>query len=434
MPKVDILVKLEQTDEIFSLPQTLMQVLDAIESEEWTAQSISAIIAKDPGLTARILKMANSSYYSRGAEISSVNRAVLVLGASMVKCLALSAVIFNPPAEVKNKLEFDFKGLYTHYLSTAITAQQLSEEVEGVKAEEAFTAGLLHDIGMIFLLKAEPIIYQEILKKHEFGSDLTSLEKESFGTDHAEVGYLISRKWKLPAILQNAIGNHHRLTEGDNYDDYSALEKIVALANLINRHVFSGVGQHIEESIRNISGLVKSLDLDHEIIQRINDKILQETLSAAEHVGIEVGDPFQLLEKANRQILNSYLTIEMLFKERQELSKQIIEEEHKLGAIQSKNIAVATLSHYINNAATAISGRIQLVDMLIKSNQINDSSNKLPGALEVIDSSLSKILAVMAELKSISSLDDVEYYKNSSTINIDENIDNRLKTMKKVLQ
>lgn len=433
MSVIDILAKLDHADEIFSLPQTLMEILEAVENEDWSAKSITAVINKDPGLTARVLRMANSSFYRRGSEIATVDRAVLVLGASMVKCLALSVAIYNPPQNIKGKFDYDVRSLYTHFLSTAIAARQICEATGLAKPEEAFTAGLLHDIGMLYILKVAPVEYTQILKQHEAGSGLVNLERETFDTDHAEIGYLISRQWKLPASLQNAIGNHHRITEYENFSEYDKLDQVIALANLINRHVFSPSGEFMEESINRIGNLTRALDINPDLVREINDKNLQETFKAAQHLGIDVGDPMTLLEKANRQIMRSYLTIESLFKERQDLSKQIIEEEHKLGAMQSKNIAVATLSHYINNAATAISGRIQLMQMLLKNDQIIDKKNKLQPALEVIDTSLTKILAVLAELKSLTSLDDLTFYKDSSTINIDENISRRLKTMKTVL-
>ena len=416
MPTIDILAKLDQADEIFSLPQSLLEIIQAVENEDWSAKSIAEVITRDPGLTARVLRMANSTYYRRGADIATVNRAVVVLGASMVKCLALSATIFNPPSELKDKFDYDIRSLYTHYLSTAIAARQISEATGLAKPEEAFTAGLLHDLGMIYILKVAPMEYAQILKQYESGTGLVKLERETFDTDHAEIGYLISRRWKLPAALQNAIGNHHRITEYENFSDYDKLDQVIALANLINRHVFSPSGEeYMEEAISRISNLTKALEMPPDLVREINDKNLQDTFQAAQHLGIDVGDPFTLLEKANRQIMGSYMTIESLFKERQELSKQIIEEEHKLGAMRSKNIAVATLSHYINNAATAISGRIQLVEMLMKKKQIIDNKNKLEPALEVIDTSLTKILAVLAELKSLTSLDDVTFYTVSYT-------------------
>jgi putative nucleotidyltransferase with HDIG domain len=433
MPKIDILAKLDDADEIFSLPQTLLEILEAVESEDWTAKSISAVIAKDPGLTARILKMANSSFYNRGSEISTVNRAVLVLGASMVKCLALSVAIFNPSNDIKEKYDFNIKSLYTHFLSTAIASRQIAEITGLVKPEEAFTAGLLHDIGLIFILKVEPDVYCPLLSKHDSGKDLINAEKKIFNTDHAELGYLISRKWQLPASLQNSIGNHHRIIEDSSYENYQNLDKIVALANLVNRSVFSTNGEMIALAIKKISRLLDHLNIDSDTIREINDTNFKETFEAAKHIGIDVGEPFELLEKANKQIMRSYLTIETLFKERQELSRHIIEEEHKLGAMKSKNIAVATLSHYINNAATAISGRIQLMEMLIKQHKIVDSEKKLAPALKVIDTSLSKILAVLAELKSLTSLEDATFHSNSYTINIDDNINERIQNMQNIM-
>jgi len=433
MSRIDILAKLDQADEIFSLPETLLEVLQEVESDDWSSKSMAAIINRDSGLAAGVLRMANSSYYNRGSRISTVNRAVVVLGASMVKCLALSAAIFNPIDEIKRKLNFDIRSLYTHYLSTAVAARQLAEKCGFARTEEAFTAGLMHDLGMMYIIRVAPEEYVDLLGRYEAGEDLVKMERELFDTDHAEVGYLISRRWKLPAGIQNAIGNHHRLTSYDNFGTHEKLDQIVALANLINRHIFSSSGCYVEENIQQVANLRRVLDLDQDAITEINDKNLQETFRAAEQIGMEIGDPMTLLEKANRQIMRSYQTVESLFKERQELSRQIIEEGHKLGAMESKNIAVATLSHYINNAASAISGRIQIVEMLLKNDMIVDKQGKLTPALEVIDTSLKKILAVLAELKSLTSLDGVKFHNGSSTINIDENISQRIKTMKKVI-
>jgi len=431
MAKIDILSRLDQADEIYSLPQTLLEILQAVENDNWSAKSMAAIISKDTGLTARILRMANSSFYAQGrGDITTVNRAILVLGVSMVKCLALSTAIFNPPREIKNKLSFDIHTLYTHFLSTAIASRQLAEEVHYPKPEEAFTAGLLHDVGVLFILRISPEQYNKILENDECGESLIDKEQEAFGTDHAEVGYLIARRWQLPSVLQNAIGNHHRLIEYDNLSDYGSLDQIVALANLVNRHVFSMGGESVEASIKRICRLVSALDLEQEVINKINQQNLQETFKASQNMGLDIGDPLTLLEKANQQIMRSYLTIEALFRERQELSRQILQEEHRLGAIKSKNIAVATLSHYINNAATAISGRIQLIQMLLKNGEIVDNTNKLGPAMETIDTSLIKILAVLAELKSLTSLEEAPFHKDSSTINIDTKIQRRISQMK----
>ena len=430
MPKLDLLSRLEKVDEVFSLPQTLLEVLQAVEGDDWSAKAIASVISKDPGLTAHILRMANSTYYRQSAEISTVNRAVVVLGASMVKCLALSIAIFTPPKQSKEKFTFDIQGLYTHFLSTAISAKYLAEMTGATKSEEAFTAGLLHDIGMIFILKAAPKEYLEILDKHDSGLPLVEMEREAFDTDHAEIGYLISRRWQLPSTLQNAIGNHHRIINYKQYDNYDGLDRIVALANLLNRHFFSASGKILEQSIQDINALAQSLEVTQEMLSEVNEKIFQETFQAAEHLGIECGDPIKLLEKANKQLMQTYVTIENLFRQRQDLSRRIIEEERKLGAMKSKNIAVATLSHYLNNAATVISGRIQLIARLMQEGMVSDTQNKLGPALDVIDSSLTKILAVLEELKSLTDLEDANFYVHSSAINIDDNIERRMKTMK----
>lgn len=94
--------------------------------------------------------------------------------------------------------------------------------------------------------------------------------------------------------------------------------------------------------------------------------------------------------------------------------------------LRSKNIAIATLSHYLNNVATAISGRVQLMQLALQRQQISDKSGKMTASLRVIEQSILKLLAVLAELKSLSHFDDQDFYNDSDALNIDERIKERL--------
>lgn len=108
------------------------------------------------------------------------------------------------------------------------------------------------------------------------------------------------------------------------------------------------------------------------------------------------------------------------------MSGKLLAEERLAGMIKSKNIAIATLSHYLNNVATAISGRVQLMQMAHDNGQIIDSSGKLPSSLKVIENSILKLLGVLAELKSLSRFDDQSFYNNSEALNMDERIQARM--------
>ncbi|NIP41970.1 MAG: HDOD domain-containing protein [candidate division Zixibacteria bacterium] len=430
MSNIDILAKLDRADEIFSLPPTIPEIIQEMDSDDWSAKSLGAIINRNPDLAGRIVRIAKSDFFDTGSEIKTVNSAVNALGGQTVRSLALSFVIFSPPDEIERNLNFDIKPLYTHYVSTAVAAKQLAEKCGLEEAGKAFIAGLMHDIGMIYMIRVAPKEYIELLMRYEAGEDLVRMEREIFNTDHAEVGYLLSRKWKLPGGLQSAIGNHHRIAQQGDFGSHKKLDQIVALANLINRRVFCYSGCYAKENIRQIENLIKALGLDEKVTTEISDKNLRRTFEAANNIGIEIADPLMLLEKANHQIMRSYLTLESLLKERRELSRQIIVEEHEPGTIESKSSAVANISHFVNNTATAISGKIQLMEMLLRNDKIVDKEGKLAPALVVIDTSLKKILAVLTELKSITSPGDEKFSEDSSKIDFTQRLEMLKKTVK----
>jgi signal transduction histidine kinase len=101
--------------------------------------------------------------------------------------------------------------------------------------------------------------------------------------------------------------------------------------------------------------------------------------------------------------------------------------------MRSKNIAIATLSHYLNNVATAISGRVQLMQLALEKREVADPTGTFPTSLKVIENSLLKLLAVLAELKSLSRFDDQNFYNDSDALNIDERIRIRLQSLDKDL-
>ena len=108
-------------------------------------------------------------------------------------------------------------------------------------------------------------------------------------------------------------------------------------------------------------------------------------MADAVHLGVDIGNIEDMLIRANQEIWKSYLTIENLFRERQELSRNLLLQERERGAIESKNIAMATLSHYLNNATMAIYGRSQLLRLMLKKGEHERLLEKLDNDLEVVD-------------------------------------------------
>jgi len=427
--QTDITAHLDKMDEILALPQVLVEVLHMVDNEQTTASKLASAVMHDPNLTAKLLQMANSSFYSRGKDITTVKQAILMLGVSMVKCLALSTSIFESEVLIDEEKGFDIRDLYSHCLGTAIAAKFIAEEAGFSRPEEAFTAGLLHDLGHLFLLKVYPERHMRMLLNHQFDQDLPAREREVYGIDHAELGSLIAAKWHLPQCFRSAIENHHCYVSVDSVMQLDKLDLVVLFADFLAGRIYSDTDQNIETSLEAIGVLTDALGLKASTAGEVSFKLLNDIMEAAGFLGIDVGDPLKVLQRANRRLFEAYATIEGLFKERRELSRRIIQEEHRIGAMRSKDIAIATLSHYINNAATIISGRTQLLQLMLKSDQLEDPDRKLDSALQVIDEALLKIMAVLAELKSFSSLDNLKFYNDSDAINIDESIQQRMDKM-----
>ena len=204
---------------------------------------------------------------------------------------------------------------------------------------------------------------------------------------------------------------------------------IVQLSELISKSVLDNRPQQLARRITCVNHMCQLMDLDREKIDEISFSLLTETIATAEYLGINIGDPTEVLTRANKELFNSFITIENLFRERQELSQRILVEERRIASMETKNVAIATLSHYLNNSTMAISGRAQLIRMLVGKGSIVDNEDKLDNVLAVIDKSVLKIMAVLAELRDLTDLEDMERYSESKAINIDDRIKQRMERM-----
>ena len=156
MKELKYVEKLQRDNSLLSLPQSLSQILAMVGRDDCSMDDLSDVILKDPGLTSRILKMANSSFYRQSSKISTVKQAVVMLGMMQVKCLALSSSVFQT-GRLEDKFHFDMKELFGHFISVAIGCNMLAELVEYRASEEVFISGLLHYINKLY----EPVIYYQ---------------------------------------------------------------------------------------------------------------------------------------------------------------------------------------------------------------------------------------------------------------------------------
>ena len=425
MDKMTILEEISRNDDILSLPQALNELLREIEKSSCSTESLAQIILKDPALTSRILKLANSSYYQRFSRTTTVHHAVQVLGISTVKCMALSSSVLNPDRFEKSSL-VNTKKLFADILTVAVAAEKIAKAVAVKATDEAFIAGLLHDVGVLYFINHYPDQYKKIALKQVRAGSLVDAERQIFGTDHCEVGYHLAVRWRLPVSICEAIRDHHSFsatTPG------TSLPNIIRLATLLGHLSAEDYGWDPVERMIRINQLVQLFGLSKDEIEQISVTLLSDAFAAAEFLNTDIGNVEDLLMRANKEIWRTYLIVHNLFQERQELSQKLLKEEHDKGAVESKNIAIATLSHYVNNAAMAIYGRTQLLRQRLERGETARVLESLPASLDVIENGVRKTVAVIAEIKDISPIDEVEFYNMSQAMKIDDRINRRIKQL-----
>lgn len=425
MNKIDILAQIHSNDKLLSLPQVLSEILEEVGKDDFSSDSLAKIILKDPSLTSRLLKMANSSFYQRVTNITTVHQAVSILGVTTVKCLTLSASIFNPE-RIAASTGVDPKEFFAYSLSIASASEKIAQTVQYPSPEEAFIAGLLHDIGVLFFLHHYPDRYACILRGEIRAESLVDAEMDEFGVDHCDIGYHLAEVWRLPDYVADAIISHHgRLSTAPS----SVLQNIVGLAVHLTSDRFSGFEINLERRLKMIGELSQRLSLMKSQVDEISSSLLAGTIRTAEYLGVDIGNIEDMLIRANQEIWHSFLTIENLFRERQELSQSLLRQEREKGAIEAKNVAMATLSHYLNNATMAIYGRSQLLRLKLAKGDTENLLARLPNDLEVVDRSIERIVAVLEEMREISPINQQKYYDMSKALNIDDRIEQRLEKM-----
>jgi putative nucleotidyltransferase with HDIG domain len=202
---------MSRVTEISSLPEITMRIVEVVEDPKSTAQDMHDIVKNDPALAAKILKVVNSAFYGLPAQIASLDRAIIMLGLSAVKNIALAASLSRlfRPGSIGNG--FDARDLWEHCIAVGVCARMLASDGSGSgQAEEAFVAGLVHDMGLLVEYQLFPDKLGEIVDRcSEQPQDFLAVEREIIGADHQMFGMALATKWKFPPPLRYTIAYHH---------------------------------------------------------------------------------------------------------------------------------------------------------------------------------------------------------------------------------
>jgi HD-like signal output (HDOD) protein len=275
---------LKKIKELPTISAVANEINDRDKNDALTAKALGTIITRDPALTATVLKLANSAYYGMAREITSIERAVTILGFDTIKNLALTISVFHVFKNQDGHL-FDLKGLWYHSLGVGLAAKHLSLHspmlaCDKTLPEQAFICGILHDIGKIAFAQNLPAEMAEILRQTRTGTAAQhEIEKNILGFNHQKAGQAMADAWNFPEEYQTVIRLHHApTTAASDNPRIAALVMAVYLGNKIAKALHLGestdphMAQVTPEDLKNMGINKHSLP---EIVQQIKSEYAQ---------------------------------------------------------------------------------------------------------------------------------------------------------------
>jgi HD-like signal output (HDOD) protein/CheY-like chemotaxis protein len=311
--------------ELPTLPGIAIKILGAVGKNQTNLKEIADILSTDPPLSAKVLKLINSSFYALPTKITSVQRAINLLGLNTVKNLALSFSLLD---DYKNKDDgyFDYTVFWKSSLVSALAAKTIAQKTFPDFGEDAFFLGLLHNIGILALLQCFPDKYFLVLEKIKDGHcTYHEAEDDIFGFNHMDVGRYLAKSWGLPETFIAPIGHHHHPGKLKTHkSDIKKLTQILHLSSLIgdlfhhpDKSLYLGqVEWHAKEHRQ-----FETLQIDEVITQ-----IHEQTINVFPFFEFKLGseqDYLEIIEKARKELISlSADTIYQSVKEERKLELQ----------------------------------------------------------------------------------------------------------------
>lgn len=226
---------LERVKHLSTLPQAAVQVMRLVEDPDSTAGDFQRVISTDPALSARIVKVVNSSFYGVSRQVDSIQEAVVLVGLKVVNSIAVAGS-FHKFVEVEAEdaaAKFELKELWNHSIAVATVASNIANlSGDGAYSDQAFLAGLIHDLGIIVEMQTCSE-FPQMLAALDADETLTfrQAEQQVLGVTHEDFGAGLCRKWNFPPTLEAVTGFHHRPLQAPL--EFQTLPAIVHVADLL---------------------------------------------------------------------------------------------------------------------------------------------------------------------------------------------------------
>ncbi|MEW6326679.1 MAG: HDOD domain-containing protein [Thermodesulfobacteriota bacterium] len=253
-------------DTLPTIPVTLEKIFSILEDENKSARDLENIIKYDQSLSAKIITVANSAFYGLRMQVTTISRAVVAIGFTEVKNLAMSVALMN---FFKTKVKFpgfSVDGFWLHSIGVGIVSRMIARITANIDAESLFTCGIVHDIGRVALCAYFPEDFRSILDvKNE--EDCSMLEaEERHGLKHTLVGRWLAEKWQFPEAFIQAISCHHHPYEQKTFLPAAG---IVQLADILVHR--AGIGEEPDDGWTCSASLLKDLELTQDYVAGVEE-------------------------------------------------------------------------------------------------------------------------------------------------------------------
>ncbi len=213
--------------EIPTLPLVYQELFQRMQNPEATVSEIADLVAQDQALTAKILHLVNSAFYGLSKQVTTISRAVVILGFKSIRSAALAISVFDYFKDEASTEELDMTQFWSHSIAVATISKVLAEEIQIKLVEESFTIGLLHDVGKLIEKHYFPKDFEDLFRvSKEQNQTWIDCERELFQVNHATIGKVVFRMWDFPPSVVEAVQLHHSSVATAKFPQLTALVQV----------------------------------------------------------------------------------------------------------------------------------------------------------------------------------------------------------------
>jgi len=357
----DILKTVLSSTELPTLPTVASALISLTSREDTTLSDIADLVSKDIALSAKILKVSNSAFYSFPQQIGSINQAVSILGINAVRSLVLSFSFLSIKGGNKSD-HFDFQKFWERSLASAVASKLILDKVEGADTEEIFISGLLQNLGELIFAKTFPDEYDNVLNQlEEEQATIPEVEKKILGVDHCFIGYEVAKSWGFPdALLLPILFHHDPLQYSGKNLKIKTTTSAVYLSDILTNIMLSRLPEEHHKLFRKeakrllglSSGDINTIltNLHHHVDQAAayfglnikNSKSIQEILQEA---NIKLSLLNLNYDQINQQLVQAKIKLEDLTQELQAKNK-ILENLANVDGLTEVSLFLVDIDHF----------------------------------------------------------------------------------------